>query len=187
MPYSNKTIKRDGSNTSPIPQVFDPQIDDFSDVQGHHNSVNSIERLLSSTGALLDATANLEGQAAPSAARTTTFSSADLTNVNCRGVIVYLNVTAAPGSPGPTSGLTVAIAGKDPVSGGYAPLATFDPVNAAGGGVPYVFELSPGAMPSVGGALQRRAGVLPFTFRITVTAGNTDSYTYSLGYALVRG
>lgn len=187
MPYNNKTVKRDGSNTIPIPQHFNAGLDDFEDTQGHHNSVNSIPRLASSTGALLDATANLEGIAAASAARTATLNSGDLTNVNCRGVIAYVNVTAAPGSPGPTSGLTVSISGKDPVSGNYAPLATFDPVNAVGGGVPYVFELSPGAQPSAGGVVQRRAGVLPYTFRITVAAGNTDSYTYSVGYALVRG
>ena len=51
----------------------------------------------------------------PAATRSATAISPDFTNANFRGVMVFLNITAASG----TGGLTGRVEGKDPVGGGY--------------------------------------------------------------------
>lgn len=123
---------------------------------------------------------NLEGTALASAARTVTTSSPDITNYNGDGAIVILRVSAITTAPS----LVVTIEGKDPVSGVYyalnaAPVA----VTAVG---TYVYEVGEGASSGpTGGVTQRTAGQLPRTFRITVTHGNANSVTYSVGYSVI--
>ena len=83
----------------------------------------------------------VEGTALASAARTANTTSSTLTNYNCRGVKLWLNVTAASG----TGGLTLYLQGKDPISGNW----TYD---SGAGGQPTVtttgvwgYEFGPGA------------------------------------------
>lgn len=113
------------------------------------------------------------------AARTATTSSPDQTNFNWRGLQVVLNVTAASG----TGGLIVTVQGKDPVSGNYYNLNA-NPAGVTATGT-YVYEVYPGVGAAGGGVTQRISGILPRTFRVTVTAGDGSSYTYSVAVAPV--
>lgn len=120
---------------------------------------------------------NVEGTALASAARTATTHSPDITNPNGKGVIAYLNVTAASG----TGGLTLRYAFRDPLSGVYANVnAAPTPVTAVGG---FVYVLYPGA---TGGGTQVTGGPAPRTFRISVFAADGSSYTYSVSYCLLN-
>jgi hypothetical protein len=131
-----------------------------------------------SNGATFDPeTGNLEGTALASAARAAQTESADIVNVNCRGAVIFLNVTAASG----TGGLQVVVRGKDPVSGAYVNLNNVPTAVIATGLLVYTFY--PGAT-AVGAATFQ--GVLPRTFRIRVIHGDASSYTYSVGYSLTR-
>jgi hypothetical protein len=113
-----------------------------------------------------------------SAARTATTNTADQTNVNGRGLAIYLAITAASG----TGGLTPVIQGKDPVSGNYFTLATMGSAVTTTGNKSYMFY--PGAASA--GSLQNGVQqVLPRTWRVQVTAGDGTSYTYSLGCSVI--
>jgi hypothetical protein len=123
---------------------------------------------------------NTHGTLLASAARTATTSTADQTNHNARGVVLFVNVTAASG----TGGLTVQPKGKDPVSGGYYRLNA--PPSAITGTGLYLFEVYPGASGTGGDVAQRTAGALPRTWAVTVVHGDASAYSYSLGYALIN-
>jgi hypothetical protein len=123
---------------------------------------------------------NTEGVLLASAARTATTTASGPTNHNARGVVVFLNVTAASG----TGGLQVTLRAVDPVSGASFQLnATPAAVVATG---QYAYELYPGASGAAAGSVQQRtAAALPRRFELTVVHGDASSYTYSAGYALV--
>lgn len=116
---------------------------------------------------------NLSGTLLASAARTATTSSADQTNYNAKGVRVFINVTvdAAAASVVPT--ITV----KDPVSGVYTAILTGAAITATGHTVLTVY---PGATVAAGVTLSTALGK---TWRVTMTHADTDSMTYSIGYA----
>ena len=123
---------------------------------------------------------NMDQTALASAARTATTSSADITNYNGRGVMVFLNVTAASG----TGGLTLTIQAKDPVSGNYFNLnANPSAVTSTGNGTVYI--VYPSTLTAAGNVTQSTQAVLPRTFRITVTHGDASSYTYSVGASII--
>jgi hypothetical protein len=133
-------------------------------------------------GSSLDrAGANQQGTALALAARTTATNSADLTNGNHRGVLAFLNVTAASG----TGGLTLSVKGKDPVSGSYAALVTATAAVTATG--LYVYGAGAGWPngASFEGVTLSRPVPPPRTFRVEIAVGDASSYTYSVGYALV--
>lgn len=121
---------------------------------------------------------NVAGTGIASAAFTSTQNSADISNIGCRGVQAILNVTA-----GTTLSLVLTIQAKDPVSGSYYKLNA-DPSAVTGTGLT-VYELFPGIGATSGGVTQRTSASLPRTFRITVTHGNANSATYSVGYSLI--
>ncbi len=122
-------------------------------------------------------TGNVEGTAITSAARTATLNSNDITNPNGRGLLIFLNVTAASG----TGGLTLRVQAKDPVSGNYYALnAAPTAVTATG---LQCYNVSVGAQST--NAAQNVGTALPRTFRINVTHGDSSSYTYSVGYSLM--
>jgi hypothetical protein len=118
---------------------------------------------------------NLEGTLLASAARTTTTNSADQTNHNGRGVLVFVNVTAVTSSPS----VTVAIQEKDPISGTYTAILTSAAITGPGHTVLAVY---PGVTVAANVAASHP---LPRTWRVAVTHGNADSITYSVGYALI--
>lgn len=121
---------------------------------------------------------NTEGTLLASAARTATVSSADQTNHNARGVIVYVNVTAVTATPS----VVFTIEGKDPVGGAYKALLTATAITDVTGMGLYAFVVYPGATASAG--LQSSLP-LPRTWRVTATHGDADSITYSCAYALI--
>lgn len=121
---------------------------------------------------------NFAATALASASRgLTTTSSADLTSYNATSIIVILNVTAASG----TGGLQIRIQAKDSISGNYANLNAAPTAITTTGTFVYVLGPSPTAQ---GDVQQATSGRLSRTFRITVTGGDTSSYTYSVSYEL---
>jgi hypothetical protein len=127
---------------------------------------------------------NTDGTALSSAARTGTTSSADLVNYNCRGVIVWLDITANSGS----GQLTVLIQGKDGTGNYYN-------LNGAGTAVAatnskFGHECYPGST-TAGVAtslriLERTSAALPRSWRVTVSHSSGVSWTYSVTYSLIR-
>jgi hypothetical protein len=125
------------------------------------------------------ARANVEGTLLASATRTADTATADQTNHNGRGVILFLNVTAASG----TGGVRAIVQGKDPVSGTYTPSFGATPTFRTATGV-YVYVYYPGAA-GVGGLDQTSQTVLPRTWRALVQHGDASNYTYSLGFSAI--
>jgi hypothetical protein len=109
-----------------------------------------------------------------SAARTTTETSGDLNNPNCRGIRVILDVTTAG-----TGSITVTINGRDPASGKYQLLLAGAAVTTVSTNVYLVF---PGATAAANAAANN---CVPETFQIVVTANNANTITYSVGYQLL--
>lgn len=122
---------------------------------------------------------NTQGTLLASAARTATTSSPQQTNYNARGVIVYLNVTAASG----TGGLTLQFYDVDPVSGQqYQINAAAAAITAVIGRAYVVYPAASGVASAVG---QVTALPLPRTWVATVAHGDASNYTYSLGFSLI--
>lgn len=115
-----------------------------------------------------------------SAAHTTAQTSADMTNYNHKGIIVVLNVSA-----GTTPSLTLEVDGKDPVSSAYYSLLTASAAVAATG--TFVYMVYPGASTTVTntGVTQSSGMVLPRTWRVKVSVGNSNSITYSVAASLI--
>jgi hypothetical protein len=117
-----------------------------------------------------------------SAARTATTASADFKNYNNKGIQVILNITVAAVG---TGGLQVQIQGKDPVSGNYYNLVATPTAKTATGF--YVYEVGPNSSTAGAGDITvRSAAIVPRTFRINVIAGDSTSYTYSIGAVLTN-
>lgn len=128
--------------------------------------------------------ANLEGTLLASAARTALAQAPVQTNYNGRGVLLFLNVTAASG----TGGLSVRLQAVDPLSG-TAALANGGPTLVTATGL-YAYEFYPGGLSaapstSAGFVVQRVSCALPRSWSAVVNVGDASSYTYSLGYAVV--
>lgn len=117
---------------------------------------------------------NEEATLLASAARTTTQTSADLTNFSGQGVlIVVLDMTTVG-----TASVTVSIDGKDSASGKYYNLLT-------GAAITTISTNRYRVGPSVTAVANSIAqDYLPRIFRIVVTANNANSGTYSVGYVL---
>lgn len=120
------------------------------------------------------------GTALASAARTTTTQSADIDTTGFRGIVVFLNVTAASG----TGGLTMRVRGRDPVSTNFVALASVGSAVTAIGITALQFG-GGGAVTSAGVTGGAMGGLLPDIIRIEVAHGDASSYTYSVGYCLV--
>lgn len=123
---------------------------------------------------------NMQGTLLASAARTATTNTSNQTNYNAKGIMLFLNITVASG----TGGVKPRIFPIDPVSGVSGNQLNADPAFITANGL-YVFELYPGV--SSGGGLQQvQSGVLPRNFLVSIVHGDSTSYTYSLGYALIN-
>ena len=122
---------------------------------------------------------NTEGTLLASAARTGATSSANQTNYNAKGILVYLNVTAISGT-----GIYPLIRGIDPISGVVANLNA-DIANITATGL-YILELYPGVSGTSGVSIkQKTSGILPRTYNVTVWHTDASSCTYSVGYSLI--
>lgn len=119
--------------------------------------------------------------ALPSAARTATTNSPVIANRRHTGVLVVLSVTAASG----TGGLTLKISGQDPTSGNYFDLLVDGSAVTATG--TYAFEVNPSDGAAAQGVRAAVSRHLPSAFRVTVTHGDSSSYTYSVTATLIVG
>lgn len=113
-----------------------------------------------------------------SAARTTSYQSPILEADTEAGVMVFVDVTSVPGS----GGLTVRINAHDQVSGNAVALNTAPTAISSTG--TYSYALYPFGAIS-GNVTQATSAYLPRLFSISVTHGDSSSYTYSLGYCLL--
>jgi len=118
---------------------------------------------------------NISGTLLASAARTATTSSADQSNYNAKGVRVFINVTVHAVS----AALVPTIEVKDPVSGVYTAIATGASITTTGHTVITVY---PGATVAANVTL---SNALSKTWRVTMTPGNANSVTYSVGYSTI--
>lgn len=109
-----------------------------------------------------------------SGARTTTQTSADLTNATGRGIVVIMDATTVTAG----ASLVVTIDAKDPASGKYYNLLTGAAIVAVSTNV---YRIYPG-LAAVAGTV---SDVLPRTFRIVVTPADNKSVTYSVGYNII--
>jgi hypothetical protein len=128
--------------------------------------------------ATLDAVrGNLEGQVLASGVHAATNNSADLTNLNATGVIIYFNVSVVPG----VDTVTLSVEGKDPVSGNYGVLYAATAIATVIQPARYV--LYPGA--SGAGPTGVLAIPIPRTWRVKITHSAATNFTYSVGYAYI--
>lgn len=146
----------------------------FSTLLKQHN--DSAKALLMR---LLDCKRTREGTALASAARTAATNSADFTNHDCRGIIVFLNITAVPG----LGGIGVRLQVKDPVSLAYNEVNASPTPSTTTGLKVYMF--SPGLTAFNQSTAQNASVSLSRIFRLRVEVATADSYTYSLAYCLI--
>lgn len=111
----------------------------------------------------------------PSAARTATPATVDQRNYGHRGIVVTLDITAVTSDPS----LTLTIEGKDRLSGKYYTILSG---SAETGTTTKTYTVYPGVTASANVAV---SNVLPETWRVKVTHGDTDSATYSVGASLI--
>lgn len=126
---------------------------------------------------------NMSGTLLASAARTGSTTSPTQTSYSGRGVLIFLDVTAASG----TGGLTVKLRALDPVTGGGFHI-NVDPTAITATGS-YGYMIYPGASSAGGGTAtvkQFTPAAVPRTWNVSVVHGDASSYTYSLGYALIN-
>lgn len=120
---------------------------------------------------------NEEATLLASAARTTTQTSADITNYNgMTALIVVLDMTNVG-----TGDVTVTIEGKDSASGKYYTLLAGTNITSNSTNR---YRVGPNLAAATNSVAQ---DYLPRVFRIVVTANNANSATYSVGYNLIRG
>lgn len=114
-----------------------------------------------------------------SAVRTASGNSDDFINVACRGIQLYLDITAVTGT---TPTMDVKLQAKDPVSEKYfdIPGATFGQVTGTG---QHVLTLYPGIDTSQTDA---SSSLIPRVYRAAYTlGGTTPNFTFSLGGCLL--
>lgn len=121
---------------------------------------------------------NSQGTLLASAARTATATSPTMTNYNAKGVRITLNVTAASG----TGGLTLVVFAVDSVSGNGKTINASPSAVTATGTTTYV--IYPSALASAD--TQTTEAPLSRSWYAEIAAGDSSSYTYSLGYALIN-
>lgn len=115
---------------------------------------------------------NISGTLLASAARTATVSSSAQTNYNGKGVRVFINATASAATPSVVPTIEV----YDPVSGTWTAILTGAAITGAGHTVLTVY---PGATAAANVTVSNHIGKV---WRLTMTAADADSLTYSAGY-----
>ncbi len=120
---------------------------------------------------------NEAGVLLASAARTSESVSPEMENINCRGVIVTLDVTAVTETPS----LTLSVEFKDLASGKWEKLLTASAAVTAQGTHSYLVYPD-GGLVAADDIVQIAPWALPRYWRVKVAHTNTDSATYSAGY-----
>ena len=128
---------------------------------------------------------NTQGTLLASATRTAPTISPAMINYNSRYLLVYLDITVSSG----TGGLDVRLVATDPTASDEpaldAPLST--KVTATGAYVfAYALGLSDGGPISGSNIAKTTNIVVPRSWQVNVNTGDSSSYTYSVGYALIN-
>jgi hypothetical protein len=123
----------------------------------------------------------VSGTALSSAARTATTITGDINCAGFKGIIVYLNVTAASG----TGGLTARLFGVEPTTSAIATSAAASTAATTVG--TRIFHFGPGVGTVNGATVAWGAAAvcLGSRFQIQVLHGDASSYTYSVTYELI--
>jgi len=134
--------------------------------------------MLKDKGEIIHETGNLPVTVFASAVRDTDENSGDLQNLNCRGVVVVVDITAEAG----THAVVVKIQGKDEVSGKYYDILASASLTATG---TTVLRVYPGLTASANVTV---SDVLPRTWRVHLdhTKTETSTMTMSVGACLIR-
>lgn len=106
-----------------------------------------------------------------------TYDSGDLSLAGLSYVAVYVDVTSIG-----TASLTLHVDGKDPASGLYQTLATFNTITANG---QYLILIGPGLTGTPAGNATVSGLFVPATFRIQVVHNNANPADYSVAYSVV--
>lgn len=118
---------------------------------------------------------NQEATLLASAARTTTQVSSDIVNLHVNALVLTLDMTVVG-----TGSVTVLIEGKDSASAKYRTLLAGAAVTTNSTNT---YKIGPTLAAAVNSVAQ---DYLPPVVRVTVTANNANSATYSVGYAFMR-
>jgi len=113
---------------------------------------------------------NSSQTALPSAARTASLNSADITNLTARGAHIIVDISAIDVA----TQLIVAVQGKDVTSGNYYNILITTAINVID---TFLLKVHPEAEREQNSAVNDS---LPKTFRIAVTQSDTNSITYSV-------
>ncbi len=131
-------------------------------------------------GATLDRPRNnIEGELLASVARTVETSSATQTNYNHRGVYIFVDWTIEAD----TVTLTPKVEIQDPSSGDWIELFAAASALTAIGKATYL--IYPEAVAAGGDITEIQDLALPRTWRFTMAVADSDSATYSVGYAML--
>jgi len=100
-----------------------------------------------------------------------------------KALMFFLDITKAPAA---AETLTLVLEAKDPVSGKYVPVTSFEASKKGeelGGGTTLIFIVgSASAETKDVAAVQSQALALPRSWRVKVTHSGAGNWTYSLGY-----
>lgn len=118
---------------------------------------------------------NINATALASAARTASVNSADQVNYNSRGLHLVIDVTAITSTPS----ITITIQGKDNLSGQYYTILASAAITTVS---TVVLRVGPGLTAAANLVAN---DLLPRTWRVSVTNGDADGITYSIGYSLI--
>lgn len=121
---------------------------------------------------------NTEFSVLPSAVRSATTNSADITSYNFKGILIFLNVTAVPGAVS----ISPQIQLKDPVSGTYFSCTGMTATTATG---LFVYSIYPSATAAGYGLTSVTNGLLSRTFRISILHSGAGNFTYSVGASML--
>jgi hypothetical protein len=111
----------------------------------------------------------------PSAARTATLSTASMINSKYTGVMVYIKCTAIVSAPS----VVPVIEALDTASGDWIPLVTGAAITSVS---TKLLKVYPGLVAAANLTVN---DVLPALWRVTLTHGNANSITYSVGASLL--
>jgi len=133
---------------------------------------------------------NIQSVLVPAGTRTVAPPIATQSNLNHRGVLLFLNVTASPANA--AASLTPRLQAIEPVTGTVVvalltgvPIVASGTPNSAVGLYTYAYYPGlPNPAAALGGITLAQNGLLPRVWTATVTPTTGDAWGYSLAYAL---
>jgi len=133
---------------------------------------------------------NIQAILIPAGSRTVAPPIATQVNLNHRGVLLFLNVTASPANA--AASLTLRLQAIEPVTGTVvvalltgAAIVASATLNSATGLYTYAYYPGlPSPAAALGGITLAQNGILPRVWTATVTPTTGDAWAYSVSYAL---